>query len=157
MKKILLFTLAFCLLRPLAVQAQEKYEINVGVSTQGLAQVANNWNFFNHPDHSTSLTELEDHTYRSFLFPGFSVGFAYKLADSGFFKKLDLVGYSGLQPVGYQEVNITSGNGGENQLAIRASFLVGLRLKYCQKPRFKLYSQFMFGTDIINKQWISPY
>lgn len=152
LRNCLLFALVLSLFGPLAVQAQEKFEINVGVSHPGLAQIAtDNNHYYYYSDYSNSLTDLEGETYKSFHYPALSVEFAYKLADSGFFKKLDLLGYLGFQAHGYQEVDVISNTSTNRETAIRASILIGLRYNYYKKTRSDLYSQFLLGTDAVNK------
>ena len=152
LRNSLLLTLALLLLRPLAVNSQEKFEISVGITSQGVAQITTDWGGTgSYYYRINSLTALESETYISKFYPGCSVQFAYKLAESGFFKKMNLLGYAGFQSVGFREADVVTRYKGNMETAMRASFLVGLRYNHFQKTWFNMYSQFMIGTDVVNK------
>ena len=120
LRHCLLLTLAFSLYGPLALKAQEKkgdFEFNIGISTPGLYSIADTENHHYvgyraldfYPLPSMELSDLNKESYNSTLYPSVSAELAYKLADSGFFKRLSLVGYTGLHVADYQDVNVIHG------------------------------------------------
>ncbi len=91
---LLALALPLPLLRPLAIQAQEKkgdIDFNIGLSTPGFYSLAD-YDFFKAPkemyyyNYTNDLGGLQTESYNSTLYPSFSAEITYKLADSGFFK-----------------------------------------------------------------------
>ena len=111
LRHCLLFTLAFSLLRPLAVQAQEKFEINVGVSTPGLDELMDTrWSdlgleSFGY-NYYESLSELKKTCFKSTIYPSVSAELSYDLAESGFFKRLDLLGFLSYHSADYIYISV---------------------------------------------------
>lgn len=162
LRHCLLFTLAFSLSGPLALKAQEKkgdFEFNIGISTPGLYSIADTENHRdfvgNHaidfyPLPSMELSDLSKESYNSTLFPSISAELAYKLADSGFFKRLSLVGYTGLHVADYQDVNVIHGTKDNREYAVKMDFMLGLRYHIFDRPQLSMYTQAFLGGEIRN-------
>ena len=157
----LLITFAFFLLLPLALKAQEKkgdFEFNIGISTPGLYSIAdtenhrydggNTLDFY--PMDKLELSDLNKESYNSTLYPSVSAELAYKLADSGFFKRLSLVGYTGLHVADYQDVNVIHGTKDNREYAVKMDFMLGLRYHIFDRPQLSMYTQAFLGGEIRN-------
>ena len=153
LRNCLLFTIAFSLLPPIAVQAQEKFDINVGISTPGMYEVKD-----------TRLYELGVESYHSFkdvplsyleqpfkttVYPCFSLEFSYDLAESGFFKRLDLVGFVGYHSAVMEVFDIIN-NTSTKETAKGVDLLIGLRYNVFKKEKLSMYAQLMAGKDFPN-------
>ena len=157
-KLLLAAILAFGI--PYWVQAQEKqrkFEINVGISSPGLHCRADrdiaDFEFHFEENYSSSnysdkqLYDLYLESYKSTLYPGLSIETSYKLADSGFLKRLTMLGMAGFQMVDFEDFDITN-NGSFKEKARRIDLLVGFRLNIINSRYFNMYSQFLLGGDI---------
>jgi len=152
-----------------AQDKQRKFEINVGVSSPGLhcradRDIANYFGLVfpemdeKLPDYYYSSSNNSDkqlydlylESYKSTLYPGLSIEASYKLADSGFTKRLTLLGMAGLQMVDFEDLNITT-NGSFKVRAQRIDLLVGFRVNIINSSYFNMYSQFLLGGAINDK------
>ena len=135
LKRLLIFIL-FAALIPVGMKAQEnkKFEINVGISTPGLYAL-------------TVYFDLE--SYRSTLYPSISVELSYKLAETGFFKRLSLAGMLGYHMVGFENFDPVTKQS-KKETALRLDFLMGARLRIIDRPHFCMYSQAFLGKDFRN-------
>ena len=160
-KLLLAAILAFGI--PYWVQAQEKqrkFEINVGISSPGLHCRADRdiagFEFHFEENYSSSnysdkqLYDLYLDSYKSTLYPGLSIEASYKLADSGFSKRLTLLGMAGLQMVDFEDFNIST-NSTCKETARRIDLLIGFRVNIINSSYFNMYSQFLLGGDICDK------
>lgn len=146
------------------LQAQGKYEINIGISNAGYYSLADRDILFGFSgeyagmgiggDYSyyddwreSELKFWEEMTYNSTLYPSISIEMSYKLADSGFTKHLSLVGYAGFHVVGYERYNFVTNNWNDKRMAKRVDFLLGFRINYMRNRYFNMYSQFLLGYD----------
>ena len=152
LRHCLLFTLAFSLLRPLAVQAQEKFEINVGVSTPGIDELMDTrWSdlgleSFGY-NYYESLSELKKTCFKSTIYPSVSAELSYDLAESGFFKRLDLLGFLSYHSADYEQlyvVNNTTTSGTARELSV----LIGMRYDIFKFDSFNMYTQLLLGGFI---------
>ena len=161
LRNCLLFTLAFSLFSPLALKAQEKkgdFEFNIGISTPGLYSIADTENHRDgggntldfYPIDKLGLSDLSKESYNSTLYPSVSAELAYKLADSGFFKRLSLVGYTGLHVADYQDVNVIHGTKDNREYAVKMDFMLGLRYHIFDRPQLSMYTQAFLGGEIRN-------
>lgn len=140
---------------PYAVQAQEKqrkFEINVGISTPGMIEMQDSKLSglgFEHFDYyyDQLLSDLDKESYKSTLYPCLSVEAAYKLADAGFFKRLDLVGFVGLHNVYFENIDIVNNNISK-ETATKLDILVGFRYNIVKNTYFNMYSQFLAGGAV---------
>ena len=100
LKRLLVFIL-FAALIPVGLQAQEQkgdVDFNIGISTPGFYSLADidvlktphEMYYYNY---TNDLGGLQTESYNSTLYPSISAEMTYKLADSGFFKRLSLAGY----------------------------------------------------------------
>ena len=152
LRNCLLLTLVFSLSWPLMLRAQEKLEINVGLSTPGLGEMSD-YRFFyigESYNYDKNLSKMDNETYNSTLYPCFSMEFAYKLAESGFFKRLDFVGYASLHIVDFNDVNMVK-KLSSKELALKLDYLFGIRYNIISHDFFKMYSQVLLGGDIRDK------
>ena len=153
-RKLLMLAILVAVI-PYWVQAQEKqrkFEINVGVSTPGMTEMQDSKLSdlgFEHFDyyHDRPLSELDKESYNSTLYPCLSVETAYKLADSGFFKRLDLVGFVGLHNVYYEVFDMVN-NISSKETATKLDILVGIRYNIVKKTYFNMYTQFLAGGAV---------
>ena len=135
-----------------AQEKQRKFEINVGVSTPGMTEMQDSelsdlgFEYFDFY-HDRPLSELDKESYNSTLYPCLSVETAYKLADSGFFKRLDLVGFVGLHNVFYEDFDIVN-NISSKETATKLDILVGIRYNIVKKTYFNMYTQFLAGGAV---------
>ena len=152
-KLLLAAILAFGI--PYWVQAQEKqrkFEINVGVSSPGLHCRADrdiaDFEFHFEENYSSSdysdkqLYDIYIDSYKSTLYPGLSIEASYKPADSGFSKRLTLLGMAGLQMVDFEDFNIST-NSTCKETARRIDLLIGFRVNIINTSYFNMYSQFL--------------
>ena len=157
----LLLTFAFSLFGPLALKAQEKkgdFEFNIGISTPGLYSIADTenkrysapgvLNFYALGD--WTLSDLSKESYNSTLFPSVSAEISYRLADAGFFKRLSVVGYTGLHVAYYQDVNVVYGTKDTKEFAIKMDCLLGVRYHIVDGTRCCMYTQAFLGKEIRN-------
>lgn len=144
----------FAALIPSVIQAQEnrKFEINFGISSPGVAVVStdlsNDYRYYDSYIYEQDLSAWDIDAYNSVVYPSFSLEFAYKLAESGFFKRLDLVGYVGLHSVAFEDIDIVKGTNNK-ETAIKLDVLIGIRYNIVKKTYFNMYTQFLLGGDII--------
>ena len=159
LRNCLLFALAFSLLRPIAVQAQEKkgdFEFNIGISSPGLYSVADTEGHRDRPAIDfynlgpLELSDLNKESYNSTLYPSVSTEFSYRLADAGFFKRLSLVGYAGLHVADYQDVNVIYGTKDDREFAVKLDCLLGVRYHIIDGAKFNMYTQAFLGKEIRN-------
>ena len=141
---------------PYAVQAQEKQrklEINVGISTPGMIEMHDSelsglgLEYFGDIYYDRPLSNLDKESYNSTLYPCLSVEAAYKLAEFGFFKRLDLVGFVGLHNVYYEDFDMVN-NISSKETATKLDILVGFRYNIIKKTYFNMYSQFLAGGAV---------
>ena len=141
---------------PLGVVAQKdsRFEISVGVSTPRIDELKDSKLFYLGIESfevykDEPLSNLDEDTFSSTLYPCFSVQLSYDLSESGFFKKLDLVGYAGYHFAGverYDIVNATS----SKESARKLDILIGIRYNIVEREKFNLYTQFLAGNDILD-------
>jgi hypothetical protein len=164
LKRLLIFIL-FAALIPVGMKAQEnkKFEINVGISTPGLyalmdkdAATGGNerYDFYvdgplPHYPEEKQLVYFDLESYRSTLYPSISVELSYKLAETGFFKRLSLVGMLGYHMVGFENFNPVTRQS-RKETALRLDYLMGARLRIIDRSHFCMYSQAFLGKDFRN-------
>ena len=143
LKRLLIFIL-FAALIPVGMKAQEnkKFEINVGISTPGLYALTDKdaatggnerYDFYvdrplPHYPEEKQLIYFDLESYRSTLYPSISVELSYKLAETGFFKRLSLVGMLGYHMVGFENFNPITRQS-RKETALRLDYLIGARLR----------------------------
>ena len=149
LRRCLFSTLVFLLNIPMALQAQEKYQINFGISTPGTAVAATDMASDNlyYYGRETSAGSLEKERYNSFIYPTFSFEFLYIPAESGLFNRLNFLGHISLHSVDFEDIRIVRGEG-KRETAFKTDLLAGVRYNFLERDRLKLYSQFMVGFDI---------
>ena len=135
-----------------AQDMQRRLEINVGISTPGMTEMQDSELSglgFEHFDYYSDrpLSDLDKESYKSTLYPCLSVETAYKLADSGFFKRLDLVGFVGLHNVFYEDFDMVN-NINSKETATKLDILVGFRYNIVKKTYFNMYTQFLAGGAV---------
>lgn len=150
-----------------AQEKQRKIEINVGVSTPGALEwqdiklIDFGINDYDYLIYDKPLSDLGEKSYNSTVFPGFSAEAAYKLAESGFFKRLDLVGFVSFNHVYFEEIDVVRNNNNK-ETAKKLDIMVGVRYNIVKKTYFNMYTQIMGGQeirdksrywDIIHKKW----
>ena len=154
-RKLLTFAILAAVI-PYAVQAQEKqrkFEINVGISTPGMIEMQDSelsglgFEHFDYYYSDRPLSDLDKESYKSTLYPCLSVEAAYKLAESGFFKRLDLVGFVGLHNVFYEDFDMVN-NINSKETATKLDILVGFRYNIVKKTYFNMYTQFLAGGAV---------
>lgn len=150
--------LAISLLRPLAVQAQGKIEINVGVSTPGVDELIDT-KFFDMGFESFDYYRDEplnnlDESYKSTIYPCYSLELAYDIAESGFFKKLELLATVSYHAAEIEDIDIVN-NSSNRETARKCNILIGIRYDIMEKEKFNMYTQFLAGGDILDssKYW----
>ena len=145
---------------PYVVQAQEKqrkFEINVGISTPGMIELQDTKLFnigiesFDSYYYDKPLSGLDKDVYTHAAYPCFSVEMAYKLAESGFFKRLDLVGLLSLHSSLYEKLDKVNRTTSEQETARKLGILIGIRYNILKKDNFNMYTQFIAGGDIRDK------
>lgn len=143
-------TFLISLVIPLTLQAQQQFELSVGISTPGTAVVATDMStnsILVNQDQERSLSNLENNKYSSFIYPSISVQLAYKPNDTGFFDRFNILGYLSFHTVQFENVIIAYENG-TRQTALKADLLAGLRYDILKYNGFTMYSQFLAGFDI---------
>ena len=153
--KRLMFAVLLAVGIPHWVQAQDKqrkFEINVGISTPGMIEMQDSELSglgIEHFDYYSDkpLSNLDKESYNSTLYPCLSVEAAYKLAESGFFKRLDLVGFLGLHNVCFEDIDIVN-NISHKETATKLDILVGIRYNIIKKTYFNMYTQFLAGGAV---------
>ena len=164
LKRLLIFIL-FAALIPVGMKAQEnkKFEINVGISTPGLYALTDKdaatggnerYDFYvdgplPHYPEEKQLVYFDLESYRSTLYPSISVELSYKLAETGFFKRLSLVGMFGYHMVGFENFNPVTRQS-RKETALRLDYLMGARLRIIDRSHFCMYSQAFLGKDFRN-------
>lgn len=153
LRNCLLLTLAFSLLRPLAAYTQERFEINVGISTPGLDEVQDTKLFFlgveSFDTYSDKPLSNLEKSFKTTVFPSYSLEFSYDLAESGFFKRLDLVGYASYHSAIMEVFDIIN-NTSRKETARKVDLLIGLRYDVFKKEKLNMYAQLLIGDDIMN-------
>lgn len=161
LRNYLLLTLGFLLSWPMSIRAQEKkgdIDFNIGISTPGLYSIADTEGHrgdlhggidFYHVDY-LGLSDLNKESYNSTLYPSVSVELAYRLADAGFFKRLSVVGYTGLHVADYQDVNVIYGTKDDREFAVKMDCLLGVRYHIFDRPQLSMYTQAFLGGEIRN-------
>ena len=161
MNRLFLKTLMLTLAIPFALQAQEKFEINVGISNPGMYSLTDvdlftdengryEFNDVRNPKpKERQLTSFDQESYKSTLYPSISANIVYRLSESGFFKRLSLVGYLGYHKVDFENYNPVTKQS-KKETARRLDYLVGVRVRMLDRPNFCIYSQAMFGKDFRN-------
>ena len=140
-----------------AQEKQRKFEINVGVSTPGMIELQDTKLFnigledFGDYNYNKPLSTLDKDIYTHTADPCYSVEMAYKLAESGFFKRLDLVGLFSLHTALYEKLDIVNQTTTEKETARKLGILIGIRYNILKKDRFNMYTQFLSGGDIRDK------
>ncbi|MBO4561499.1 MAG: hypothetical protein J5705_06005 [Bacteroidaceae bacterium] len=163
--KRLLIVLLFATLIPTGIRAQEKkkFEINVGISTPGLYALTDKdaatdgnerYDFYLdgpglHYPEEKQLVYFDLESYRSTLYPSISVELSYKLAETGFFKRLSLAGMLGYHMVGFENFDPVTKQS-KKETALRLDFLMGARLRIIDRSHFCMYSQALLGKDFRN-------
>ena len=163
--KRLLIVLLFATLIPTGIRAQEKkkFEISVGISTPGLYALTDKdaatdgnerYDFYLdgprlHYPEEKQLVYFDLESYRSTLYPSISVELSYKLAETGFFKRLSLAGMLGYHMVGFENFDPVTKQS-KKETALRLDFLMGARLRIIDRPHFCMYSQAFLGKDFRN-------
>ena len=161
--KRLLIVLLFATLIPTGIRAQEKkgdIDFNIGISTPGFYSLADIDEFKNpremyYYNYTIDLGGLETESYNSTLYPSISSEITYKLADSGFFKRLSLAGYVGFHMADYQNIDMVSDSKGTKETAMKLDVLLGIRYHIINGRYFNMYSQAFLGGEIKNdcKYW----
>ena len=159
----MLLTFAFSLLQPLAAQAQEMkgdIDFNIGISSPGFYSLADidalkvpqDMYYYNY---TNDLGGLQTESYNSTLYPSISAEITYKLADSGFFKRLSIAGYVGFHMVDYQNVDIVTDSKSDKETATKLDLLLGIRYHILNGRYFNMYTQAFLGGEIRNdcKYW----
>ena len=153
LRNCLLLTLALLILRPLAVNSKERFEINFGISTPGMDESkdtrfeylgAESFYYY----HDEPLSDLEE-PYNITIYPFYSIEFSYDLAESGFFKRLDLVGFVNYHSAKFEEIDIIN-NTSIMETARKVNILIGLRYDIFKKEKSNMYAQLLAGGGISN-------
>ena len=152
-RNCLLLTLALLILRPLAVNSKERFEINFGISTPGMDESKDTRfeylgaeSFYHY--HDEPLSDLEE-PYNITIYPFYSIEFSYDLAESGFFKRLDLVGFVNYHSAKFEEIDIIN-NISIMETARKVNILIGLRYDIFKKEKSNMYAQLLAGGGISN-------
>lgn len=153
LRNCLFLTLALLILRPLAVNSKERFEINFGISTPGMYESKNTRfeylgaeSFYDY--HDEPLSDLEE-PYNITVYPFYSIEFSYDLAESGFFKRLDLVGFVSYHSAKFEEIDIIN-NTSIMETARKVNILIGLRYDIFKKEDSNMYAQILSGGGISN-------
>lgn len=154
----LLIAVTIMLITPLGIGAQQKqhkFEINVGVSTPGLVEMQGtkffNMEFVESGDYylyDKHLSELDKEVNYHTPKLCYSIEMAYKLAESGFFKRLDLVGFSGLHSANYERFDKVNRTTIDKEIARKLDILMGIRFNILKNEQFNMYTQFLVGGSI---------
>ena len=156
-RRLLLFLL-FAALIPSWVQAQEQkgdIDFNIGLSTPGYYSLADvdfnkSLNQMYYYNYTYDLGGLETESYNSTLYPSVSAQIACKLGDSGFFKRLSLVGYAGFHIADYQRIDIVSDAKDDKETAMKLDLMLGFRYSIVNSRYFHMYTQAFLGGEIRN-------
>ena len=153
LRNCLLLSLGFLLSWPMTIRAQEKFEINVGISTPGIDEMRDTrWYYLGTESfenyHDVPLNDLEE-SFNTTLFPCYSLEFSYDLAESGFFKRLDLVGIVSYHSAIMEEFDIIN-NTSTKETARKVDLLIGLRYIVFQTEKLGMYAQLLAGGDFRN-------
>ncbi|MBO6078726.1 MAG: hypothetical protein J6P66_08250 [Bacteroidaceae bacterium] len=165
--KRLLIIILFVALIPAGMQAQEhrKFEINVGISSPGLHcradrdiinfkipyEYEENGEIITHNHYSDKyLHDIYLESYRSRLYPGLSVEFSYKLSDSGFTKRMSLIGMLGFNMVDFENEDLATRNVTKEK-SYKIDYLIGFRVYMIKSLYFDVYSQLLAGGEIRDK------
>lgn len=148
----MLFALVLSLFFPLTMRAQDRFEINAGISTAGNYALAD-WDF-NDPVNKEKrsdgvLNNLTEESYNSTLYPSLSIEMAYRLSDSGILEHISLVGMAGYHKAVYEPKRMID-NFYDKQTAIKADVLLGVRVRIVDTSHLTVYSQAMVGMDFKN-------
>lgn len=161
MNRRFLKTLMLALIIPFALQAQEKFQINVGISTPGMYSLTDvdvftegqgRYEFrgsSSHVPEERQLISFDQESYKSTLYPSISVNIVYRLSESGFFKRLSLLGYLGYHKVDFENYNPVTKQS-KKETARRLDYLVGVRVRMLDRPNICIYSQALVGKDFRN-------
>lgn len=168
LRKALRVATLFMLISPCTALAQDKQhriEINAGISSPGLHCRADrdiiDFEFpYEYEENGQIITgnyysdkqlhDIYQESYRSRLYPSLSVEFSYKLADSGFTKRLTLLGMLGFHMVDFEDIDITTGNV-VKETARKVDYLIGFRVNIIKTTYFDMYSQMLAGGEIRDK------
>lgn len=163
LRNCLLLTLALLTAWPFAAQAQEMkgdIDFNIGISSPGFYSLADidamkipqDMYYYNY---TNDLSGLQLESYNSTLYPSISAEITYKLADSGFFKRLSIAGYVGFHMAKYQNIDIVSDSKSDKETATKLDLLLGIRYHILNGRYFNMYSQAFLGGEIRNdcKYW----
>ena len=155
--------LLFAALIPVGIVAQEKkgdIDFNIGISTPGVYSLADIDLFepvYSYYDYMNkdNLGDLQTNSYNSNIYPSVSAEITYKLADSGFFKRLSLAGYVGFHMADYQKIDIATDSKGNMETAMKLDLLLGIRYNIINARYFNMYTQAFIGGEIKNgcKYW----
>lgn len=158
LRNCLLLTFALLTAWPFTAQGQEKkgdIDFNIGISTPGFYSLAD-YDFFKAPremyyyNYTNDLGGLQTESYNSTLYPSFSAEITYKLADSGFFKRLSLAAYTGFHMADYQNIDIVSDSKSDKERAVKLDLLLGIRYHIINGRYFNMYTQAFIGGEIRN-------
>ena len=138
---------------PLSLNAQQRFEISAGISTPGYHTWETGINLGEPigvpPEYSNNtLSNMGRDAYKSTYLSGLSIQGAYKLADHGFTKKLSVLGYVGLNMVGYEKIDYLTNTPLSGELAKRVDILLGIRYHIVTRENFMMYTQIMGGGPI---------
>lgn len=138
---------------PSCLNAQRRFEISAGISTPGYHVwekgffVGERIGFVDEYA-DRSLADMDLDAYKSSYHPGYSIQGAYKLPDHGFTKRLSLVGYVGLNVVGFEKMDYLTNTSLYNETAYRFDVLFGIRYHIITKEKYMMYTQAMIGGHI---------
>ena len=165
---LLLTSLAVCFTNwAQAQEKQRKLEVNFGISTPGALEwqdiklIDFGIDDYNYLIYDKPLSDLGEKSYNSTIYPCFSVEVAYKLAESGFFKRLDLVGFVNFHHAYFEEIDVVRNNN-KKETAKKLDIMVGVRYNIVKNTYFNMYTQIMGGQvirdksrywDIIHEKW----
>lgn len=127
------------------VNAQERNNINIGVSTPGVIPLSD-WNHssFNVPN----LQSVDFNSRDMVLMPAYSVELSHMLDDEGFFKRLSLVGNAGFGMFQFDKRDLASHAVTSSETVSYFILLAGIRYRYFDARRLHGYGQFMMGGYI---------
>lgn len=135
---------------------QRKLEINAGISTPGMIELQDvkliDWGLddYDYLIYDKPLSDLVGNAYNSTVYPCFSIEASYKLADSGFLKRLNLVGLVGFHYDVFEEIDIVRNNSNKEN-AKKLDILIGIRYDIIKNTFFNMYTQALVGKDICDK------
>lgn len=156
------------LITPCTAYAQDKQhrlEINAGISSPGLHcradrdiidfeipyEYEEDGQIITHNYYSDKqLHDIYLESYRSWLYPSLSVEFSYKLADSGFTKRMSLIGMFGFHMVDFEDDDLATRNVTKEK-SYKIDYLIGFRVYVIKSLYFDMYSQLLAGGEIRDK------